>query len=178
MDATYKPLLTKEFEKALQVLRTNSFSKLTQKQAEAVVAVFASRETPGEGNAFGWSFASEMDDLTRVLPFLVGAFNTIDRDCDEVVSREEFDFWLHVPRVEHRTEVGQWDAAELAEIEAGLPVYCKRGLDGPDGLVKTMQRVRALHFEEGGRETMSLRDFVHQSMKAIVEAKRVSEGAQ
>jgi len=41
MDVTYKPVLSKEVEKALKTLRTNPFSKLTQKQAEAVVAVLA-----------------------------------------------------------------------------------------------------------------------------------------
>merc|ERR1712150_48673 len=144
----------------------------TQKQAEAVVAVLASRESPHEERSFGWSYATEMDDFTRMLPFMVGAFNAIDRDCDEVISREEFNVWLQSPLLEHHIEGSNWSTADLQTVEASLPAQCKRGLDSPDGLVNMMRRVRALHFEDGGRSSISLQDFVHMMMKVTVEVRK------
>jgi len=171
MDKTYKPVLTKEFEKALAALRKSPFSRLTQKQAEAVVAVLASRENVRDENRFGWSFASEMDDLTRLLPFMVGAFNVMDRDCDEIVSRDEFSGWLQAPVIEHQIEGSNWSASDLPTVEASLPSHCKRGLDGPDGLVWVLRRGFQLHFEDAGRTTISLRDFVQVMMTVTVEKK-------
>merc|ERR1719230_40170 len=118
MDQTYKPVLTKEFEKALAALRRSPFSRLTQKQAEAIVAVLASRENASDQNRFGWSFANEMDELTKLLPFMVGAFNVMDRDCDEVVSKDEFAGWLQAPLIEHQTQSSCWSASDLTAVEA------------------------------------------------------------
>ncbi|CAK0808804.1 unnamed protein product [Prorocentrum cordatum] len=151
------------------------FSKLTQKQAEAVIAELSSREDHGASNRFGWSFAPEMDDFSRLLPFMVMAYNAIDRDSDEIVSREEFDEWLEKPTLEHQTEGTKYSSERLEVVEASLPGYCKRGLDGPDGLVSKMRRARALHFEEGERSSMSLRDFTHLMMKVTVEGRRPAQ---
>mmetsp|Transcript_10900 Transcript_10900/g.22269 ORF Transcript_10900/g.22269 Transcript_10900/m.22269 type:complete len:178 (-) Transcript_10900:97-630(-) len=173
MDKTYKPVMTREFEKALTTLKTCPFSRLTQKQAEAVIAVLASREDACHSNYYGWSFAKELDEFARMLPFTVSAFNAIDRDADEVVSKEDFDKWLEDPRLEHRKEGGQWGSADLGEVEASLLAHCKRNLDAPEGLLKTMSEIRRLNFEDGLRESISLRDFVHLAMRVIVEAKKV-----
>lgn len=174
MDLTYKPVLTQEFEKALATLRTCPFSRLTQKQAEAVVAVLASREDASHVNPHGWSFAQEMDAFTRILPFLISAFNAIDRDADEVISKLEFDDWLENPQLEHQMEEHQWGAAGLREVEASLPRSCKRGLDEPGGLAHLMREVHRLNFQDGFRDSMSLRDFVHLTMTVTAEARRRS----
>mmetsp|Transcript_110331 Transcript_110331/g.329925 ORF Transcript_110331/g.329925 Transcript_110331/m.329925 type:complete len:178 (+) Transcript_110331:98-631(+) len=172
MDRTYRPVMTQEFEKALATLRTCPFSRLTQKQAEAVIAVLASREEPSDSNYFGWSFSQEMDEFARILPFSVSAFNAIDRDADEVVSKEDFDEWLQNPRLEHRKEVGQWGSAGVGEVESSLLAHCRRRLDAPDGLHGLMSNIGALNFKDGLRTTLSLREFVHLSMRVIVEAKK------
>mmetsp|Transcript_76299 Transcript_76299/g.223691 ORF Transcript_76299/g.223691 Transcript_76299/m.223691 type:complete len:178 (-) Transcript_76299:150-683(-) len=172
MDKTYKPVMTQEFEKALATLKTCPFSRLTQKQAEAVIAVLASREDAGHSSSFGWSFAQEMDEVARMLPFAVSAFNAIDRDADEVVSKEDFDRWLENPRLEHRKEGGQWSSADLGEVETSLLAHCKRGLDGPGGLHRMMSEIGRMNFEDGLRASMSLRDFVHLTMRVIVERKK------
>mmetsp|Transcript_13471 Transcript_13471/g.36299 ORF Transcript_13471/g.36299 Transcript_13471/m.36299 type:complete len:187 (+) Transcript_13471:78-638(+) len=172
MDITYKPVLTEEFRKALNALRSRPFSRLTQKQAEAIIAVLASRESAGEDNRFGWSFAAEMDDFTRLLPFAISAFVAIDRDCDEIVSKEEFEAWLQAPQIEHRIETSRWSAEAIPAVEDSLPTYCKRGLDGPEGLVRIMRCIRKQHFDEDCRNTMALRDFVFATMKVLVEERR------
>eukprot|EP00927_Polykrikos_kofoidii_P081271 TRINITY_DN78504_c0_g1_i1.p1 TRINITY_DN78504_c0_g1~~TRINITY_DN78504_c0_g1_i1.p1 ORF type:complete len:217 (-),score=43.81 TRINITY_DN78504_c0_g1_i1:77-727(-) len=172
MDVTCKPVLTAEFQKALTALRTRPFSRLTQKQAEAIIAVLAHRESPNQASQFGWSFAEEMDDFTKILPFAVSAFSAIDRDCDEIVSREEFEAWLQAPQIEHRTEISQFGADNLPSVEESLPSHCKRGLDGPNGLAKTMRRIRVLHFDIDGRSSLSLRDFVLATMKVVVDARK------
>merc|ERR1712173_62544 len=123
----------------------------------------------GETNRFGWSFSSEMDALTRVLPFAVAAFVAIDRDCDEVVSREEFEEWFQGPFIEHRREMTKWEVEALGAVEDSLPMFCKRGMDGPDGLVATMQSVCRQHFNEGRRASLTLRDFVYCLMKVVAE---------
>ena len=53
--------------------------------------------------------------MIRLLPYIICAFNAIDRDCDEVVSDqvggidsrlglEELDAWIKDPKLEQRTE--------------------------------------------------------------------------
>eukprot|EP00929_Paragymnodinium_shiwhaense_P085108 TRINITY_DN45567_c0_g1_i1.p1 TRINITY_DN45567_c0_g1~~TRINITY_DN45567_c0_g1_i1.p1 ORF type:complete len:229 (+),score=70.32 TRINITY_DN45567_c0_g1_i1:71-688(+) len=176
MDATYKPVMTQEFRKALEAMRSSRpFSRLTQKQAEAVVAVLASREEVGEGSRFGWSFATEMDDFTKILPFAVSAFVCIDRDCDEIVSQEEYDAWLQAPELEHRVEISRWSSAAVPDVEESLAAYSKRGLDSPqDGLVWLLRAIFQRHFDQdkGMRNSLNLRDFVHAVMGVVVEARK------
>merc|ERR1712118_536363 len=102
------PTQEKDFDSALMTLRACPFSRLTQKQAEAMIGQLASPEVSGSTSTLSSSFAKEMDDLTKVLPFAIGAFGAIDRDVDEIVSKEEYDAWLGAPRIEHRTEVTHW----------------------------------------------------------------------
>eukprot|EP00931_Biecheleriopsis_adriatica_P114963 TRINITY_DN90828_c0_g1_i1.p1 TRINITY_DN90828_c0_g1~~TRINITY_DN90828_c0_g1_i1.p1 ORF type:complete len:174 (-),score=37.86 TRINITY_DN90828_c0_g1_i1:18-539(-) len=160
MNLTYKADLDQEFQKALSTMRRDPFARLPQKQAEAVVAALASRETPDES---GWTFSNRIDSFTRMLPFIIGAFNAIDRDCDEVISAEEFHSWMRNPGVEHRDEDAHWKLTSLANVEASLPALCPKGLDGPQGLVVLMEHIKHHHFK-AGRSTMTLSDCVLASM--------------
>lgn len=167
MDTTYKYPLEEQFIKALATIRTNQFSKLTQKQAEAVVATLQARESHVVGSKFGWSFAKETDELTKVLPFYIGAFNTIDRDVDEVVSRTEFNGWLVEPKIEHREEGVHWSSTTIAAVDDSQPAYSKKGLE--DQMPAIMKRIYNNHFQSQGRQTMNLRDFVQHLMTVLVE---------
>jgi len=167
MDVTYGFKLDEQFVKALATIRTNQFSKLTQKQAEAVVAMLQKRESHVVGNKFGWSFARETDELTKLLPFYIGAFNAIDRDVDEVVSRAEFNSWLIDPKIEHRLEGVRWSSTTIGSVDESQPAYCQKALE--DGMPSVMKRIYNMHFSGLGRQTMNLRDFVQHLMTVLVQ---------
>lgn len=153
--------------KALASIRTNQFSKLTQKQAEAVVATLQARESHVVGSKFGWSFAKETDELTKLLPFYIGAFNAIDRDVDEVVARNEFNQWLIEPKIEHRHEGVRWSSTTIGAVDDSQPAYSKKGLE--EQMPAIMKKIFHNHFQTQGRQTMNLRDFVQHLMSVLVE---------
>ncbi|CAJ1354187.1 unnamed protein product [Effrenium voratum] len=166
MDTTYKPPLNTEFRKALATLRRDPYGRLPQKQAEAVVAFLAASQ-PAEQERLGWSFTPELDSFTKLLPYIICAFNAIDRDCDEVVSDQEFDAWMEQPKLEQRIEDSQWGFADLKSVEASLPALCLR-LAGPQGLVCIMEHIKHIHFQAGVK-SMSLEDCVLAAMKVFTE---------
>eukprot|EP00435_Cladocopium_sp_Y103_P051859 s996_g16.t1 len=159
-------LAEKEFCKALATLRRDPYGRLPQKQAEAVVAFLAASQPAEE--RLGWSFTPELDSFTKLLPYIICAFNAIDRDCDEVVSNQEFDAWMKDPKLEQRTEDTQWSFIDLKSVEASLPALCVRGLSGPNGLVGVMEHIKHIHFQDGVR-SMTLQDCVVAAMKVFTE---------
>ncbi|CAE7596768.1 unnamed protein product [Symbiodinium pilosum] len=167
MDATFKPALEAEFSKALATLRRDPYGRLPQKQAEAIVAFLAASQ-PSDKERLGWSFSEELDSFTRILPYVICAFNAIDRDCDALVSAEEVEFWLKKPKLEHRVEEMQWSLTDLKSVEGSLPALCISGLSGPKGLVCIMEHIKNIHFQSGVR-AMALRDCVLASMKVFTE---------
>eukprot|EP00439_Symbiodinium_sp_Y106_P062232 s1756_g9.t1 len=157
MDTTFKPALESEFGKALATLRRDPYGRLPQKQAEAIVAFFAATQ-PSEKDRLGWSFSEELDSFTRILPYVICAFNAIDRDCDTLVSDEDLTSCNET----------KWSFTELKSVEASLPALCVSGLSGPQGLAFIMEHIKNFHFEDGV-PSMSLRDCVLASMKVFTE---------
>ncbi|CAK9030155.1 unnamed protein product [Durusdinium trenchii] len=141
MDTTYKPAIDKEFSKALTTLRRDPYGRLPQKQAEAIVAFLAASQPSEE--RLGWRCTPELDSFTKLLPYIICAFNAIDRDCDEIVSDQEFDAWMEDPKLEQQIEDSKWGFIDLKSVEASLPALCVRGLAGPHGLA-IATRVRPL----------------------------------
>ncbi|CAE7348354.1 unnamed protein product [Symbiodinium natans] len=167
MDTTFKPALESEFGKALATLQRDPYGRLPQKQAEAIVAFFAATQ-PSEKERLGWSFSEELDSFTRILPYVICAFNAIDRDCDTLVSDEEVTSWLQNPQLEHRVEDTRWNFADLKSVEASLPALCLSGLSGTKGLACIMEHIKNFHFQSDV-SSMGLRDCVLTAMKVFTE---------
>eukprot|EP00913_Durusdinium_trenchii_P007552 g7096.t1 len=112
----------------------------------AIVAFLAASQPSEE--RLGWRCTPELDSFTKLLPYIICAFNAIDRDCDEIDSK--------------------WGFIDLKSVEASLPALCVRGLAGPHGLVSVMEHIKHIHFQAGVR-SMALHDYVVAAMKVFME---------